>query len=153
MYSQTFIANDTIQPTVKHGGGSLMFWGCFAGGQAGDLKKINGIMDQHMYHQILVHHAMPSSNRIIDGKWTFMQDNNPKHSAQKIKNYLKTKSSEPNARMTVMNWPPQSPDCNPLELLWEECDQQVKKQKPTNLVNLEASNYTVCLGISSCDQT
>jgi hypothetical protein len=31
-------------PTVKHGGGSIMLWGCFAGGGTGALHKIDGIM-------------------------------------------------------------------------------------------------------------
>ena len=133
------LRDDTIQATVKHGGGSLMFWGCFAGNKVGDLHKITGIMDQHIYHQVLVHHGIPSGNRLIPGKWVFVQDNDPKHSSNKVKNYLRTKSTEPNARMSVMEWPSQSPDCNPLELLWEECDRQVRKRKPTNLADLEVS--------------
>ncbi|CDQ78940.1 unnamed protein product [Oncorhynchus mykiss] len=31
-------------PTVKHGGGSIMLWGCFAAGGTGALHKIGGIM-------------------------------------------------------------------------------------------------------------
>jgi hypothetical protein len=31
-------------PTVKHGGGSIMLWGCFAPGGHGALHKIDGIM-------------------------------------------------------------------------------------------------------------
>ena len=31
-------------PTVKHGGGSIMFRGCFAAGGTGPLHKIDGIM-------------------------------------------------------------------------------------------------------------
>ena len=31
-------------PTVKHGGGSIMLWGCFAAGGTGALHKIDGIM-------------------------------------------------------------------------------------------------------------
>ena len=31
-------------PTVKHGGGSIMLWGCLAAGGTGALHKIDGIM-------------------------------------------------------------------------------------------------------------
>ena len=31
-------------PTMKHGGGSIMLWGCFAAGGTGALHKIDGIM-------------------------------------------------------------------------------------------------------------
>ena len=31
-------------PTVKHGGGSIMLWGCFAAGGTGALHKIDDIM-------------------------------------------------------------------------------------------------------------
>ena len=71
------LRDDTIQATVKHGGGGVMFWGCFGGGKVGDLKKITGIMDKDVYHQILVHHAMPSGNRLFSGRWIFMQDKDP----------------------------------------------------------------------------
>jgi hypothetical protein len=30
-------------PTVKHGSGSIMLWGCFAAGGTGALHKIDGI--------------------------------------------------------------------------------------------------------------
>ena len=35
--------------------------------------------------------------------------------------------------MSVIDWPSQSPDCNP------ECDRQIRKRKPTNITDLEAA--------------
>ena len=97
-------------------------------------------MEQNKYHQILVHHAMPSGQRIFgaDGHaWWFMQDNDPKQTSNKVKSHLASKQNDNKSNMKVMEWPSQSPDLNPLELLWEECDRQVKKRKPTNLHDLE----------------
>ena len=40
-------------PTVKHSGGSLMFWDSFSASDPGSLVKINGIMKKEQYLEIL----------------------------------------------------------------------------------------------------
>src|SRR4029434_4643219 len=40
-------------PTVKHGGGNIMFWGCFSAKGTGRLHRIEGTMDGAMYRGIL----------------------------------------------------------------------------------------------------
>ncbi|MBN3309999.1 SPT5H factor, partial [Amia calva] len=40
-------------PTVKHGGGNIMLWGCFSAKGTGQLHRIKGTMDGAMYRQIL----------------------------------------------------------------------------------------------------
>ena len=114
-----------IQPTVKHGGGSVMVWGCFGGDNIGDLIQINGIMDQKKYHSILQYHAIPSGNRIIGSNFIFQQDNDPKHTSRYCRDYLRRK--EEKNELQVMVWPPQSPDCNPIELLWDHLDRQIRQ--------------------------
>ncbi len=42
-----------ITPTVKHGGGNTMLWGCFSAKGTGRLHHIEGRMDGAMYHEIL----------------------------------------------------------------------------------------------------
>ncbi|KAK3568380.1 hypothetical protein QTP86_005581 [Hemibagrus guttatus] len=40
-------------PTVNHGGGNIMLWGCFSAKGTGQLHRIKGTMDGAMYRQIL----------------------------------------------------------------------------------------------------
>jgi hypothetical protein len=50
-----------------------------------------------------------------------MQDNDPKHTAKMIKNYLDEQD------FSVMSWPAQSPDLNPIENCWSYLKSKVYK--------------------------
>ena len=128
------LRDDTIQGTVKHGGGSAMFWGCFGGLQVGDLFQVKGIMKKEEYHSILVRHAIPSGKRLFGSAWIFQQDNDPKHTSNMCKSYIQKKVQS--GEMLYMDWPPQSPDLSPIELLWEEVDRQVQAKRPSSAERL-----------------
>ena len=86
-------------PTVKHGGGGVMVWGCFTGDTVGDLFKIEDTLNQHVYHSIVQRLAIPSSLRLAGPSFIFQQDDDPKRTASVLRQ---------------VTWPPQSPDLNPV---------------------------------------
>ena len=49
-------------PTVKHGGTSVIVWGCFGGNNTGDIAKINRIMLKEVHLGILKNHVIPSGS-------------------------------------------------------------------------------------------
>ena len=75
--------------------------------------------------QILIHHAIPSGRRLIGPRFTFQQDNDPKYTANKVKRYLKSKEDQ--GVLELMEWPPQSPDLNIIEAIWDHLDRKTTK--------------------------
>ena len=70
-------------PTVKHGGGRIMLWGCFSSAGIGKLVRIEGTMDGAKYREILEENLFQSSRDLRLGRrFTFQQDNDPKHTAE-----------------------------------------------------------------------
>ena len=120
--------------SVKHGGGSVMVWGCFGGSAVGDLVRIHGILNKEAYKVILKNNVLRSGARLIGENFVFQQDNDPKHTSKLCSTFLKQK--ERSQKLKVMIWPSQSPDLNPIELLWDQLDRQVRKQCPTSQEDL-----------------
>ena len=107
-------------PTVKHGGGSIMLWGCFAAGGTGALHKIDGIMRMENYVDMLKQHLKTSVRKLKPGcKWVFQMDNDPKHTSKVESKWLKENI------VKVLEWP-QSPDLNPIDNVWTDLKKRVR---------------------------
>ena len=75
--TQSRMTSACVVPTVKHGGGGVMVWGCFAGDTVCDLYRIQGTLNLHCYLSILQRYAIPSGLGSVGLSLVFQQDNDP----------------------------------------------------------------------------
>ena len=112
----------------------MQVWGCISANGVGDLVRINGVLNAEKYRQILIHHAIPSGRRMIGPKFILQQDNDPKHTAKVIKNYLQRKEEQ--EVLEVMAWPPQSPDLSIIQSVWDNMKRRKDLRKPRSTEDL-----------------
>ena len=112
-----------------------MLWRGFAAGWTGALHKIDGIMREENYVDILKQHLKTSVWKLKLGrKWVFQMDYDPKHTSKVVAKWLKDN------KVKVLEWSSQSPDLNPIEHLRAELKKCVQARRPTNLTRL----YQLC---------
>lgn len=128
----TELKKENLKGTVKHGGGSVMVWGCMSASGVGKLHFIDGIMDQYVYIDILKQNLRASAEKMgLYNDFIFQQDNDPKHSALNARLYVLYNTPH------YMKTPPQSPDVNPIEHLWDELERRIRTRKISNKVELK----------------
>lgn len=119
-------------PTVKHGGGSVMVWGCMSADGVGNLVFIDGKMDQYVYKNILRQNLLSSARKLnLESDFVFQQDNDPKHTARSVKQWMA------NNIENVLEWPAQSADLNPIEHLWDHLDRKIHENTVSSLAELK----------------
>ncbi|KAI3370477.1 hypothetical protein L3Q82_025233, partial [Scortum barcoo] len=90
----------------------VMFWGCSAASGPGRLAVINGTMNSAVYQKILKENVRPSVRDLkLKRTWVLQQDNDPKHTSKSTSEWLKKN------KMKTLEWPSQSSDLNPIEML------------------------------------
>ena len=104
-----------VVPTVKHGGGGVMMWGCFAG----DTVVIYLEFKAHLTSMATTAFCSDTPSHLVCALWDyhlFFNRKMTKHTSRLCKGYLTKNVSD--GVIHQMTWPPQSPDLNPIEMVF-----------------------------------
>lgn len=109
----------------KSGRFSISIWGCI-----GLKNHIHLIKVKHLEHKYFIKEICEKFLKHDYDNAYLLHDNAPVHTAKAAKQWYEENN------ITVLKWPPNSPDLNPIENLWGKMEYMTKNRNPTSREHL-----------------
>jgi len=131
--------NEALQPeyTVHKTAHSVKVnvWACFCAAGVGYMHIFNENMDAALLKSILAANVIPSAHKYFSvdppEQWYLQHDNDKKFTSGLVKDWMH------NNGVTALDFPPYSPDLNPIENLWAIVAKAVEERHATTMEELQ----------------
>lgn len=111
---------------------SVAMWGCFSAAGVGEMHLFQGSLYAVDLRRIYAEHLLPSALRFWPrGQWWLLHDGDKRHASEEVTTWLFNKGVQ------SLEWPPYSPDLNPIENVWADLKKRVEQRNPANIKQLE----------------
>jgi len=120
------LASNCVRKCIQGRGGSVMAWGVVTYKGPGPLVFLDKNLNGQTYLNLLENEFLPYYENNLPLNTIFQQDNAPPHRCQTVEKFI-----DKNIIYTLP-WPPQSPDLNVIENVWQYVKRQLKYYKSTN---------------------
>ncbi len=113
---------------------SVMIWAAMSSAGVGPLCFLKSTVNAAIDQDILEHFMLPSADKLYgDADFIFQQDLAPAHTAKGTKSWFNDHG------VTVLDWPANTPDLNPIENLWGIVKRKMIDTRPNNTDDLKAA--------------